>query len=51
MKFSKRLGLQLLAIWLILSGFISILQLSFTGLSTMMAALAIAAGTLLLLSR
>lgn len=51
MKLNKRLGLQLLAIWLILKGLIPILHLSFTGLSTVMAILAVASGVLLLLNQ
>jgi hypothetical protein len=47
----KNLGMFLLSIWLILSGIISILHLSFIGIDIVMGALAIAAGVLLLLRR
>jgi hypothetical protein len=41
----------LLAIWLILTGLIPLLNLSFSGLGTLMAALAIAAGVLIVIGR
>jgi hypothetical protein len=41
----------LLGIWLVLMGVIPLLNLSFSGLSTIMAVLAIAAGALILLGR
>jgi hypothetical protein len=41
----------LLSVWLILTGLIEILHLSFTGLGIIMAVLALAAGILLLLRR
>lgn len=47
----KDLGMLLLSIWLILTGLIAILHLSFTGEDIVMAILAIAAGILLLLRR
>jgi hypothetical protein len=47
----KNWGLFLLSIWLILTGLIAILHLSFTGEDIVMAILAIAAGILLLLRR
>jgi hypothetical protein len=47
----RDLGLLLLSIWLILTGLITILHLSFTGEDILMAVLAIAAGILLLLRR
>jgi hypothetical protein len=47
----KDLGMFLLSIWLILTGLIAILHLSFTGEDIVMAILAIAAGILLLLRR
>jgi hypothetical protein len=50
MKFNKSIGFLLLAIWLILTGltpFISML----TGLGTILAILAIAAGVLIILDR
>jgi hypothetical protein len=48
MKLTKNLGMLLLGIWLILSGVIPLLHLSFSGLGTLMAILAIAAGALIL---
>jgi hypothetical protein len=51
LKFTKNLGMLLLAIWLILTGLISLLGLSFAGLGTVMALLALAAGVLILLQR
>jgi len=51
MKFTKNLGMSLLGIWLIMNGLIPLLNLSFSGLSTLMAVLAIAAGVLLLVGR
>lgn len=50
-KLTNNLGLLLLAIWLILSGLIPLLNFSFSGLGTLMAILAIAAGTLILIGR
>jgi hypothetical protein len=47
----RDLGMFLLSIWLILTGLIAILHLSFTGKDIVMAVLAIAAGILLLLRR
>ena len=47
----KNLGMLLLAVWLILSGLIPLLHLSFSGLGTLMAILAIAAGVLILVGR
>ena len=51
MKLTKKLGLLLLGIWLILTGLLPLLNLSFSGLGTVMAILAIAAGILILLER
>lgn len=45
------LGMLLLAIWLILQGLITLLNLSFTGLSIIMGILALVAGVILLLNR
>jgi hypothetical protein len=47
MKLNKNLGMLLLGIWLILTGVIPLLHLSFSGLDVLMALLAIAAGALL----
>jgi hypothetical protein len=41
----------LLAIWLILGGLMPLLNLSFSGVGTIMAVLAIAAGVLILIGR
>jgi hypothetical protein len=51
MRLTRNLGMLLLAIWLILYGLIGLLGLSFSGLSVIMAILAIAAGILILLQR
>jgi len=47
MKVSKNLGMLLLACWLVLTGLIALIDLSFSGLSTIMAVLAIGAGALI----
>ncbi|TLY47376.1 MAG: hypothetical protein E6K53_16580 [Gammaproteobacteria bacterium] len=51
MKLTKSLGMLLLGIWLILSGLIPLLHLSFSALGLLMAILAVAAGVLILLGR
>jgi len=51
MKISRNLGTFLLGIWLIVTGLIPLLHLSFSGLGTLMAGLAIAAGVLLVVGR
>jgi hypothetical protein len=51
MKVTRSLGMLLLGIWLILSGLIPLLGLGFSGLGTLMAILAVAAGALILLGR
>ncbi len=51
MKLKKGLGLVLLGIWLIVTGLIQLLNFSFSGLGTIMAILAIAAGVLILFGR
>jgi hypothetical protein len=51
MRITKNIGFLLLAIWLILWGLISLLSLSFAGLSVIMAILAIAAGIFILIGR
>lgn len=51
MKLTKNLGMLLLGIWLIVTGLIPLLHLSFSGLGTVMAVLAIAAGALILVGR
>ena len=51
LRLTRKLGMILLSIWLIASGLIAIFNLSFAGLSIVMAILAIAAGVLILLER
>ncbi len=51
MKLTRNLGMLLLGIWLILSGLIHLVSLSFSGLGTIMAILALAAGALILIGR
>lgn len=51
MKFTKNLGLLLLGIWLVITGLIPLLNFSFSGLGTIMAVIAIAAGTLIIIGR
>ena len=51
MKFTKNIGMLLLAAWLILTGLIPLLNFSFSGLGTVMAILAIAAGVLIVVGR
>lgn len=51
MRFTKNIGMLLLAIWLILTGLITLLNFSFTGLGIVMAILAIASGVLIAIGR
>ena len=51
MRITKNLGMLLLAIWLIMTGLVPLLNLNFQGLSLIMSVLAIAAGVLILLGR
>jgi len=51
LKFKGNLGLLLLSVWLIVSGLIPLIHLSFAALGVIMAVLALAAGILLLLRR
>jgi hypothetical protein len=51
MRVTRNIGMPLLAVWLILTGLIPLINLSVSGLSTVMAVLAIAAGALILLGR
>jgi len=51
MRLTRNLGMLLLAIWLIVGGLIPLLNLSFSGLGTVMAILAIAAGVFILIGR
>ena len=50
-RFTKNIGMLLLAIWLILTGLIALFNLSFNGLGLIMGLLAIAAGIFILLGR
>jgi hypothetical protein len=51
MRVTKNIGLLLLAIWLILSGCVSLFHLAFAGLYLVMGVLALGAGILILLGR
>jgi len=51
MQLNKNLGMLLAGIWLILTGLIPLLSLSFSGLGTLMALLAIVAGALIVVGR
>jgi hypothetical protein len=50
-RFTKNIGLLLLAIWLVLTGLIALFSLSFTGLGIIMGLLAIAAGIFIFMGR
>ena len=51
MRVTKNLGMLLLGIWLIITGLIPLLNLGFSGLGTLMAILALAAGALIIVGR
>ena len=51
MKVTRNIGMLLLALWLIVTGLIPLLNLGFSGLGTVMAILAIAAGILIVVGR
>jgi hypothetical protein len=51
MKLTRNLGMLLLAAWLVLTGLIPLLNFGFSGLGTLMAVLAIAAGVLIVVGR
>ena len=51
MKTTRNLGMLLLGIWLVLTGLIPLLRLSFSGLSLLMSILALAAGVAILIGR
>jgi hypothetical protein len=51
MRFTKNIGMLLLAIWLILTGVFTLTHLSFSGEGTAMAILAIVAGVFILIGR
>jgi hypothetical protein len=50
-RMNKNLGMLLLGIWLIVTGLIPLLHLSFSGLGMVMAIGAIAAGALILIGK
>ncbi len=50
-RFTRNIGMLLLAIWLILTGLIALFGISFNGLGIIMGVLAIAAGIFILLGR
>jgi hypothetical protein len=47
----KNLGMLLLGIWLVVHGLVQVVNFSFSGLSTVMAILAIVAGALIIVGR
>ena len=47
----KNLGLLLLGIWLVVHGLVQVVNFSFSGLTTVMAILAIVSGALIILGR
>jgi len=51
MKLTRNVGMLLLAVWLILTGLVPLLNFSFSGLGAVMAILAIAAGVLIVVGR
>jgi len=51
MKLTRNIGMLLLALWLVMTGLIPVLNLSFSGLGMVMAILAIAAGALIAVGR
>lgn len=51
MKLKRNVGMLLLAIWLILTGLVPLLNLSFSGLGAVMGILAIAAGVLIIVGQ
>lgn len=51
MSLTKNIGMLVLAIWLLLSGLVPLLNLSFSGLPAVTAILAIIAGLLILVGR
>lgn len=51
MKRVSGVGMTLLGVWLVLSGLIGVIHLSFSGLSLLQGVLALVAGILILLGR
>jgi hypothetical protein len=50
-RVTKNIGMLLLAIWLILTGLMTLLNLSFSGAGAIMAILAMAAGVFIIIGR
>ena len=50
-RFTKNIGMLLLAIWLILTGLVALFSLSFEGLGLIMGLLAIVSGIFILMGR
>ena len=51
MKLTRNIGMFLLAVWLLLTGLVPLFNLSFSGLGTVMAILAIGAGVVIAVGR
>jgi len=51
MKLNRNLGTLLLGIWLVLTALISLIDLRFSGLGTIMSVLALVAGLLIVVGR
>ncbi len=51
MKFTRNIGMLLLGIWLVVMGLRHLINLSFSGLDTIMAIVAIVAGAFIILGR
>ena len=51
MKFTRNIGMLLLGIWLVVMGLRHLISLSFSGLDTIMAIVAIVAGAFIILGR
>ena len=51
LRVNRNLGMLLLAVWLILEGLVSLLNLSFSGIGMLLGLLALAAGVVLLLGK
>ena len=51
MKFTRNIGMLLLGIWLVVMGLRHLVNLSFSGLDTIMAVVAIVAGAFIILGR
>lgn len=51
MKFTRNIGMLLLGIWLLVVGLQQLVHLSFSGLDTIMAVVALVAGAFIILGR